>query len=228
MREIVFDTETTGLDPENGHRIIQIGALELENTIPTGRTYMALIHPERDIEPGAAEIHGITLEMLEGKPTFTEIVEDFFAFIGDAPLVAHNAEFDMRFLNAELKWCRREPLPRARFVDTLDLARRKFPGQRLSLDALCNRFGIDNSVRERHDALIDCRLLAEVYLELCGGRQQGLSLASDRPVAQARDLGGDRNETRRAPRPHAPTPEELAAHEAFVAGLKGAIWLKAD
>lgn len=229
MREIVFDTETTGLDPESGHRIIQIGALELESTIPTGRTYMALIHPERDIEPGASEIHGITLEMLEGKPVFAEIVEEFFAFVGDAPLVAHNAEFDMRFLNAELKWCRRTPLPRDRFVDTLDLARRKFPGQRLSLDALCSRFGIDNSARDRHDALLDCRLLAEVYLELRGGRQQGLSLVADAAgTAPARDRGADGEAPRRAPRPHAPTPKEMAAHEAFVGGLKDAIWLRAD
>jgi len=226
MREIVFDTETTGLDPADGHRIIQIGAVELEDTIPTGRTHMMLIHPQREIEPDAAKVHGITLEMLDGKPTFPEVAQEFLEFVDTAPLVAHNAEFDMKFLNAELASCGREPLPADRFIDTMELARRKFPGQKLSLDALCRRLGIDNSGRERHDALLDCHLLAAVYLELRGGRQQGLSLVADRTEAEAAEIQPPATaRTRRPPRPHAPTAEEEAAHRSFLAGLKDAIWL---
>jgi len=228
MREIVFDTETTGLDPSEGHRIIQIGAVELEGTIPSGRTYTVLINPGRPIDDGAAAVHGITEEMLAQKPSFGKIAGEFLEFVGDAPLVAHNAEFDMRFLNAELEACGRPPLPGERFVDTVELARKRFPGQKLSLDALCRRLGIDNSMRGRHDALLDCHLLAAVYLELRGGRQQGLSLASaESTKAQTPALHPGPRE-HRAPRPHRPTPEEEAAHRAFVASLPNAIWSGGD
>lgn len=176
MREVVFDTETTGLDPAQGHRLVQIGAVELIDYLPTGRHYMTLINPDRPMDPGAQAIHGISDAMLAGKPGFDAVIDEFLAFVDEDPLVAHNAEFDMKFLNAELIRIERPPLPKTRFIDTLDMARKRFPGQKLSLDALCKRFGIDNSMRERHDALLDCQILAQVYLELRGGRQQGLGL----------------------------------------------------
>ncbi len=227
MREIVFDTETTGLEPSQGHRIVQIGALEIVNMIPTGRSYVTLLDPGRPVDPAAAAVHGLDDGKLRGQPRFAEIVDDFLAFVGDAPLVAHNAAFDRGFLNAELEACGRPPLPAERFIDTLAIARRRFPGQRASLDALCRMFGIDNSMREKHDALLDCEILAKVYLELRGGRQHGLMLraadearAADRPTGQAR--------TPRPPRPHAPSREELAAHRAFLETLDAPLWAEAD
>jgi len=218
-REVVFDTETTGLEPAEGHRIIQIGAVELEDLLPTGRTYMTLIDPGRGIDPGATRIHGLTDSDVAGQPTFDRIIEDFLAFVGDAPLVAHNAEFDMKFINAELRHVGRDPLPAERFVDTLEMARRRFPGHPANLDALCKRFGIDISGREMHDALLDCQLLANVYLELRGGRQQGLILAAE----SARAAPARQRQTR-PPRPHAPTEAEAAAHAAFIADMPNAIW----
>ncbi len=229
-REIIFDVETTGTRVEEGHRIIQIGALELIDLMPSGREYATLVNPERPIDPGAIAVHGITDEMVRDQPAFGEIVEDFLAFVGDAPLVAHNAEFDRGFLNAELMRLGREPLPAERFVDTLLIARQRFPGQRNSLDHLCRRFGIDLSEREKHDALIDCRLLAQVYLELKGGRQAGLDLiAESAPSGQREETVAPRRTKVRAPRPHAPSEAERARHEAFVAeALIDALWLEAE
>ncbi len=229
-REIIFDVETTGTRVEDGHRIIQIGALELIDLMPSGREYATLVNPERPIDPGAIAVHGITDEMVRAQPVFGEIVEDFLAFVGEAPLVAHNAEFDRGFLNAELMRLGREPLPAERFVDTLLIARQRFPGQRNSLDHLCRRFGIDLSAREKHDALVDCRLLAQVYLELKGGRQAGLALiAESARVDRAESVACPRESVTRPPRPHAPSEAERARHEAFVAeALTDALWLKAD
>lgn len=226
MREIVFDTETTGIDPAQGHRLVQIGAVELVDYLPTGRDFMTLINPQRPMDPGAEAIHGISDAMLEGQPIFDAVIDDFLAFVDDAPLVAHNAEFDMKFINFELQKIDRTPLPKNRFIDTLEIARRLFPGQKLSLDALCKRFGVDNSMRERHDALLDCQILAEVYLELRGGRQHGLGFRagslSDRIASTGPSLPDVR--PRREPRPHAPTDEELKAHTAFLDQIKNPIW----
>lgn len=227
MREIVLDTETTGLDPESGHRIVEIACLELVNHLPTGRHFQAYLNPERDMPRDAEEVHGLTAAFLADKPRFAEIVDKLLEFIGDAALVIHNAEFDMRFLNAELRRCERPPLGH-RIIDTLMLARRKFPGAQASLDALCRRFAIDNSARTKHGALLDAELLAEVYLELVGGRQAGLDLTgleiAEAAVAMAAPAPGTAT-VARPPRPHAPTPEELAAHAAMLAKLKQPIWL---
>ncbi len=226
-REIVLDTETTGLYPADGHRLIEIACVEIDECVPTGRTFHAYVHPERDIDPDAERVHGISLASLEGRPRFAEIADAFLEFIGDAVLVAHNAAFDRGFINAELERLGLATTPEARWVDTLAMAQKKFPGMYNSLDALCKRFKIPLSEREKHGALIDTRLLAGVYLELQGGRERALDLtqAAVRGVAQAvsRVLYGAR------PRPLAAriTPEERAAHEAFVgAELKGGLWLR--
>jgi DNA polymerase III subunit epsilon len=179
MREIVLDTETTGLDPATGDRIVEIACVEIVNTVPTGETFHVYIDPQRDMPEEAFRVHGLSSEFLTGKPLFEHVAEDFLAFIGDAPLVIHNAEFDMRFINAELRRCNREPIPMDRIIDTLGLARRKHPGSPNSLDALCARYRIDNSRRTKHGALLDSELLAEVYVELVGGRQAALVLASE-------------------------------------------------
>jgi DNA polymerase-3 subunit epsilon len=179
-RAVLFDTETTGLEPHLGHRVIEVAALELVNDLPTGRHFHALVHPDRDIPEDATRIHGITLSHLADKPRFGDIVEALLEFFQDGPLVAHNAPFDFGFLNAELGKVGRSPLHPSRMVDTLALAKARFPGMPNSLDALCRRFAIDLSARTTHNALLDCRLLAEVYVELTGGRQRGLSLAADR------------------------------------------------
>ncbi|GEQ97493.1 DNA polymerase III subunit epsilon [Iodidimonas gelatinilytica] len=226
MREIVFDTETTGLDPSQGHRLVQIGAVELIDFLPTGREYMTLINPMRPMDPGAAAVHGITDAMLEGQPIFDAVIDDFLAFVDGANLVAHNADFDMKFLNFELKKIQRPVLPKTRFVDTLEIARRRFPGQKLSLDALCKRLGVDNSMREHHDALLDCQILAEVYLELRGGRQHGLGFQAGGRAKKNLATNGPAFDKpiRRDPRPHAPNEAELAAHQAFIKRLKSPIW----
>jgi DNA polymerase-3 subunit epsilon len=227
-REIVLDTETTGLYPRDGHRLIEIACVEIDECVPTGRTFHAFIYPERDIDPDAERVHGISLASLQGKPLFAEIVEEFLAFIGDATLVAHNAEFDRGFINAELERLGRELTPPTRWVDTLAMAAKRFPGMYNSLDALCKRFKISLSEREKHGALIDTRLLAGVYLELQGGRERALdlTLAAARGVAQA--IAQAAYGTR--PRPLAPrlTDAERAAHDAFIAAeLKdAAIWLR--
>ncbi len=171
MREIVLDTETTGFEPSEGHRIVEIGAVELLNKMPTGRTYHQYINPERPMPKEAFEVHGLGDDFLRDKPVFKTIARDFIEFVGESTLVIHNAAFDMKFLNAELKSLGHPGLPMSQSLDTVAMARRKFPGAPASLDALCRRFGIDNSAREKHGALLDCELLAEVYLELIGGRQ---------------------------------------------------------
>jgi len=178
IREIVLDTETTGLDPQTGDRLVELGCIELFNSLPTGETFHRYIDPERDMPVESFRVHGLSREFLTGKPKFADIAEEFLAFIGDAKLVIHNAEFDMKFLNAELKRVGLAPLTFERVIDTLSLARRKHPGAPNSLDALCARYGIDNSRRTKHGALLDSEILAEVYLELSGGRQAALQLAT--------------------------------------------------
>jgi DNA polymerase III subunit epsilon len=221
MREIVFDTETTGLDFE-ADRVIEIGGVELWNHIPTGREYHCFVRPAgRKVDPGAFDVHGLSDEFLADKPLFSEIVEDFSAFFDDAVLIAHNATFDMRFLNAELARVGRPPIPETRIIDTLPMARRKFPMAPATLDALCSRFSVDTTRRDKHGALIDSHLLAQVYIELIGGRQAALLLSDD----ERGGAGGGfaRNWRRASPRP-VPLPsrvsaEEDAAHRAFVATL---------
>ncbi|MDP3261638.1 MAG: DNA polymerase III subunit epsilon [Tabrizicola sp.] len=228
MREIVLDTETTGLDPAEGHRIVEIGAVELFNHLPTGRTYHQFINPERPMPKEAFEVHGLGDEFLRDKPVFATIGAAFLEFIADAQLVIHNAAFDMRFLNFELQRAGFPVLPAARATDTLMISRQKFPGSPASLDALCRRFGVDNSAREKHGALLDSEILAEVYLELIGGRQPDFALNT---VAQGRSRDEATNGTAWRPRPRpeplAPriTQAEAAAHDAFVAKLgDAAIW----
>lgn len=223
MREIVLDTETTGLDPAAGHRIVEIGCLELVNHVQTGEQFHRYINPERDMPEEAFRIHGLASDFLAGFPIFADLVEDFLAFIGDAPLVIHNAEFDMKFINAELAQAGRPTLERGRAVDTLAIARRRFPGGQVSLDALCRRFEIDNSARELHGALLDSQLLAEVYLELIGGRQPGFELSESRATAASAPQPPSA-EVRR-PRPHAPSDAEREAHAAMLARLKDPVWL---
>lgn len=227
MREIVLDTETTGFEPSEGHRIVEIGAVELMNHMPTGRTYHQYINPERPMPVEAFEVHGLGDEFLRDKPVFRAIGSEFLAFIGEARLVIHNAAFDMKFLNFELKRVGLPALPFDRALDTLALARQRFPGAPASLDALCRRFGVDNSTREKHGALLDSEILAEVYLELVGGRQPDFGLAR----LDSSRSGGEAGEWRPRPRPtllpSRITEEEAAAHAAFVAKLgDGAIWLK--
>ena len=223
-RSVLFDTETTGLDPLTGDRIIEIAALELLRDLPTGVVFHRLVDPERDIDPDASRVHGLTRADLVGKPRFAEIVDDLLAFIGGDPLVAHNAMFDFSFLNAELARLGRPSVCLTRKVDTLELARARFPGLPNSLDALCRRFGIDLSERTSHNALLDCRLLADVYIELTGGRQRGLLLAADDgPALPAISY---HLSAARLPRPIEPTEAELAAHAAFVVKLKEPVWLR--
>ena len=220
-RSILFDTETTGLDPATGDRMIEIAALELMNDLPTGKHYHALIDPERDIPEEASRVHGLRAPDLAGKPKFAEIAAGLLEFFGDGPLIAHNAPFDFRFVNAELKRVNLPPLPPARMVDTLILAKTRFPGMPNSLDALCRRFAIDLSQRTTHNALLDCRLLAEVYVELTGGRQRGLGLATDGNGAQITVYTRDGP---RVARRIEPAEAVLAAHETMVARLKDPVW----
>lgn len=223
VREVVLDTETTGLDPRAGHRLVEIGCVELRNHVPTGRHFHVYLNPQRDMPEEAFRVHGLSAEFLAQHRTFAEEVDAFLEFIGDAPLVIHNAGFDMNFINAELVALGRQPLPMTRAIDTVQLARRRFPGAAASLDALCSRFGIDNSARTKHGALLDAELLAEVYLELLGGRQAGLVLQVEEEVALERAAAS----APRPPRPHAPSEEERAAHLAFLqAKIPNAIWLR--
>ena len=221
MREIVLDTETTGLDPAAGHRIVEVAGLELLHHIPTGRTYREYINPERDMPAEAERIHGLSEEFLKDKPVFSKVAQSFLDFIGDAKLVIHNAAFDMKFLNAELKAVGHDALAMERAIDTVALARERFPGAQVNLDALCRRFEIDNSSRTFHGALLDCELLAEVYLELRGGRQPGLVLENQRSRSRA---AAPVNREVRPPRPHAPSAEEKAAHEAMLEKLTDPLW----
>jgi DNA polymerase III subunit epsilon len=225
MREIVLDTETTGFEPAEGHRIVEIGAVELFNHMPTGRTFHQYINPERDMPTEAFAVHGLAEDFLRGFPPFAQIADAFLAFVADARLVIHNAAFDLKFLNAELQWARRPLLAADIAIDTLAIARRRFPGSPASLDALCRRFGVDNSLREKHGALLDSEILAEVYLELIGGRQPDFALTVATETGTDKQAGGWRPPPR--PRPLTPrlTEAEAAAHAAFVADLgEGAIW----
>jgi DNA polymerase-3 subunit epsilon len=222
MREIVLDTETTGFDPLTGHRVVEIGCIELLNHIPTGNEFHRYLNPERDMPAEAEAVHGLSSAFLSDKPLFAAVAEDLIAFIGDAPIVAHNASFDMNFINAELRRIGKIALAAERAIDTVTLARRKFPGAQASLDALCRRFQIDTSARGKHGALLDAQLLSKVYLELVGGREPGLALAAAEAASVQQQAAA---RVARTPRPHAPTPEELAAHETFVATLKNAIWI---
>lgn len=223
MREIVLDTETTGFDPLQGHRVVEIGCLELVNHMPTGRSFHVYLNPDRDMPTGAFQVHGLSEEFLSDKQRFHEVVDDFLAFIDEGTLIAHNASFDVAFLNAELQRASRAAISGDRVVDTLALARRKFPGANNSLDALCRRFNVDNSSRTLHGALLDSELLAEVYLELIGGRQPGLVLS-----VQAAQVSITAQRNVRPPRPHRATEEELAAHAAFLTKIANALWLQEE
>lgn len=229
MREIVLDTETTGFDPENGDRIVEIGCIELINHIPTGQEWHSFIDPQRDMPASAFEVHGLSAEFLTGKPLFADIAQQFLAFIGDDPLIIHNASFDVGFLNAELKMAGADEIMMNRVVDTLALARRKHPGASNSLDALCRRYGVDTSERTKHGALIDCNLLAAVYIELIGGHQADLELANS-SQGQLNNSGPGAVAARR---PNALPPRltdaERAEHRAFVATLgPNALWVRAS
>jgi len=228
MREIVLDTETTGFEPDEGDRIVEIGAVELLNHMPTGRTYHQYINPQRAMPQGAFEVHGLGDDFLRDKPVFADIAAAFLAFIGEAKLVIHNAGFDMKFINAELGWIKLAPLPMDRAIDTVGMARRKFPGSPASLDALCRRFGIDNSARTLHGTLLDSEILAEVYLELIGGRQPDFMLGTGaRPQADGQPAADWRARPRPLPLPARLTEAEAAAHAAFVAKLAdGGLWPK--
>lgn len=223
-RAVLFDTETTGLDPLTGDRVLEVAAIELINDLPTGNHYHSLIHPQRDIPEEAARIHGIRMDQLKDAPRFEQIADDLLAFFGDGKLVAHNAPFDFGFLNAEFARLGKPKLDPARMVDTLQMAKARFPGMPNSLDALCRRFGIDLSARTTHNALLDCKLLAEVYVELTGGRQRGLGLgqeASGKPSAPQISYAA-RGE--RTPRPIAVDAASLEAHAKFLARIKEPIW----
>lgn len=230
MREIVFDTETTGLDPQSGDRLVEIGCIEMVHRVPTGAVFHCYFNPERSMPPEAEAVHGLSSTFLADKSLFAVRADELLDFLGDAPLVAHNAGFDFGFLNAELARCKLVPIGRERMVDTVAIARRKHPGAKLSLDALCSRYGIDRSHRVLHGALLDAELLAQLYVELMGGRQIGLELAADPPavtgsaVAMAVTPAAPRG--LRVARPHAASAEELARHATFVEKITGAIWLR--
>lgn len=225
MREIIFDTETTGLDPQSGDRLVEIGCVEMVNRVTTGRTYHAYFNPERSMPAAAEAVHGLSEKFLSDKPLFAEKADEMLAFLGDSPLVAHNAGFDFGFLNTELRLCGREPVSLDRMIDTVAMARMRHPGAKNSLDALCTRYGIDRSHRTKHGALLDAELLAQVYVELTGGRQIGLGLVEDRSAdVVAAVTVTSRQRTFRAPRPHAASPAELAAHTEFIKTLKSPLW----
>ena len=241
MREIIFDTETTGFDHEMDDRMVEIGCIEMVGKVATGRNFHAYFNPERDMPVRAFEVHGLSTTFLSDKPLFGDVADDLLEFLGDAPLVAHNASFDFGFLNMELRRCNRPQVSETRKIDTVALARALHPGAKLTLDALCSRYGIDRSHRVLHGALLDAELLAQLYVELTGGRQIGLELAADSsvdpisgsPITGPR--GAPQAASRLAPpsgkpvrpaRPHGPSAAELEAHQAFIAGIKDAIWQK--
>ena len=224
MRQIVLDTETTGLDPLTGDRVIEVAAVELVNLLPTGEVFHSLIDPERDIPAEASRIHGFTNGDVAGKPKFAGIADALLAFLGDSQIIAHNAPFDFGFLDAELLRCNRPALDRRRMIDSLAMAKARYPGMPNNLDALCRRLGVDNSMRGSHNAILDCQLLAQVYLEMMGGKQPGLELAAK---AGPRLVTLEVEKVERGALLIAPPAEALAAHEAFVkAKIKDAIWLK--
>jgi DNA polymerase-3 subunit epsilon len=226
MREIVFDTETTGLDPARGDRLVEVGCIEMVNRVSTGRTFHAYFNPERSMPAEAEAVHGLSETFLADKPRFHERVTELIEFIADSPLVAHNATFDFGFLNAELAICGLEAVNMERMVDTLQIARRRHPGAKLSLDALCSRYGIDRSHRTLHGALLDAELLAQVYVELTGGRQIGLELAASGTTETTIELRRSpaRKREFRAPRPHDASIEELVRHTAFLATIEAPLW----
>lgn len=225
MREIVFDTETTGLDPLTGDRLVEIGCVEMVNRVVTGNSFHAYFNPQRDMPLEAERVHGLSAAFLADKPLFADRAAELLAFIGDAPLVAHNAQFDFGFLNAELAAAGLDAVSLDRMIDTLTIARRRHPGAKHSLDALCTRYGIDRSHRVKHGALLDAELLAQVYVELTGGRQIGLMLATETVVEMVEVATfRPRLGTPRPPRPHAPSTEELQRHAAFVATLESPLW----
>ncbi len=227
MREIVFDTETTGLDPKKGDRMVEIGCVEMVNRMPTGETFHAYYNPERDMPAEAEAVHGLSAQFLSDKPLFADGAQALLDFLGDAPLVAHNASFDFGFLNGELALCGREIIDLDRMVDTVTMARRKFPGAKVSLDALCTRFGVDRSHRVKHGALLDAELLAQVYVELTGGRQIGLELAAEEVTAAAQPspiAARAVNREVRPPRPHSASEEELSRHRSFLEQMEKPLW----
>ncbi|KPQ06998.1 MAG: DNA polymerase III, epsilon subunit [Rhodobacteraceae bacterium HLUCCA12] len=225
MREIVLDTETTGFEPSEGHRIVEIGAIELLNHMPTGRTFHQYINPQRDVPPDAFAVHGLGNDFLRDFPVFGDIADGFLEFVTDARLVIHNAAFDMKFLNAELGWAGRQLLRDEIAIDTLSMARRKFPGSPASLDALCRRFGVDNSAREKHGALLDSEILAEVYLELIGGRQPDFGLSVQHSPRSRQTTAAWRPPARPRKLPPRLSDEEAARHAAFVEALGDkALW----
>ena len=228
MREIVLDTETTGFDPGTGDRIVEIGCVELFNHTATGKTYHQYINPQRDMPEDAFKVHGISIDFLRDKPVFAKIGQAFLDFVGDAKLVIHNASFDMKFLNAELGWMGLPQLPMDQAIDTLLIARKRFPGSPASLDALCRRFGIDTSARTLHGALLDSEILAEVYLELIGGRQPDFALSTSSASAGSSEIDAWRPTHRATPLPNRLTGEEQSAHDAFVEMLgENAEWKRA-
>ena len=222
MREIILDTETTGLDPKKGHRLVEIGAVELINHTPTGVNYQTYINPERDVDHGAQEVHGLTNEFLKQQPTFGDISAEFINFLSDSTLIIHNAPFDLAFINMELSNLNLASIPPERVIDTLLLARKKFPGAQASLDALCRRFSIDNRHRDLHGALVDAALLADVYIELIGGKEPTLGLSA----RKAKTVANDTTRIYQKPRSFPVSEEELELHRAFVATLINPIWEK--
>jgi len=227
MREIVFDTETTGFEPGDGHRIVEIGLVELMEHLPTGKELRFYLNPEREVPIESQRVHGLSNEFLADKPLFAEVADEFLDFIGDAPLVIHNASFDIKFINAELARVGKPAIPLHRAIDTIEIARRKLPGARYSLDELCKRFAIDLSARTKHGALLDCQLTAQVYLELIGGRQRGLSLAPVE-IAAAQEQGPGPARQRPVPLASLVTQGERERHVAFIAKELGdkPVWLK--
>jgi DNA polymerase-3 subunit epsilon len=223
MREIIFDTETTGLNPAGGDRMVEIGCIELVNRVETGRTFHAYFNPDRPMPSEAEAVHGLSDMFLSDKPRFLEKAEDLLEFIADSPLIAHNAAFDFGFLNHELQRCARDPVCMSRMIDTLMLARSRHPGAKHSLDALCTRFGVDRSQRVKHGALLDAQLLAQVYVELTGGRQIGLSLGTAATAAEA-VVAVQVERIARPARPHAPSDEERTRHRGFIARLTEPLW----
>ncbi len=233
MREIIFDTETTGLDPKSGDRMVEIGCVEMIDRVETGATFHAYYNPERDMPMEAERVHGLSSAFLAGKPLFSAGVDELLEFLGDSPLVAHNAGFDFGFLNGELERIGRQAISLDRMIDTVAIARKKHPGAKNSLDALCSRYGVDRSHRVKHGALLDAELLAQVYVELTGGRQIGLELAADIDLTSTQAQAGPAtntalamNRARREPRPHAASAQELARHMEFIGGIKNALWTR--
>ena len=226
MREIIFDTETTGLDPKTGDRMVEIGCIEMVNRVLTGQSFHAYFNPDRDMPAAAEAVHGLSAAFLSDKPRFAESVDELLAFFGDSPLIAHNAMFDLGFLNSELAMCGRPPVAKSQTIDTVALARVRHPGAKLSLDALCSRYGIDRSHRTKHGALLDAELLAQVYVELLGGRQIGLELAADSQIETIVTITRvERERVFREPRPHAASEGERAAHAKFLESVKTPLWL---